>query len=109
MRKKPRSSTSERYWRMISAVNFPNRLNGTVQRTLVPAAAVVASLLTLASAGFADDRAKIEQQLNSQYAITTPTADNTDIVTAGAVLVLQKKGLSTGDATSNVPFQNSYK
>jgi hypothetical protein len=52
---------------------------------------------------------KLEQQLGAQYALTTPTADNTDIVTAGAVLVLQKKGLTTGAATSNVPMQNSYK
>jgi hypothetical protein len=94
---------------MISAVHFPNRLKGTVQRELVPAAAMFASLLVLSSAVFADDRGKIEPQLTSKYAITTPTADNTDLVTVGAVLVLQKKGLSTGDATSNVPFQNSYK
>jgi len=94
---------------MISAVHFPNRLKGTVQRALVPAAATIASLLVLSSAVFADDKGKIEPQLTSKYAITTPTADNTDLVTVGAVLVLQKRGLSTGDATSNVPFQNSYK
>jgi hypothetical protein len=94
---------------MISALHFPNRFKGTVQRTFVPAAALVASLLVLSSAVFADDKGKIEQQLTTQYAITTPTADNTDLVTTGAVLVLQKKGLSTGDATSNVPFQNAYK
>src|SRR5580658_11017662 len=52
---------------------------------------------------------KLDQQLTAQYTITTPTADNTDIVTAGTVLVLQKRGLTTGDATSNVVFSNSYK
>src|SRR5580658_2139673 len=52
---------------------------------------------------------KIEQQLIAQYALTTPMADNSDIVTYGAVLVLQKRGLTTGDATSNVVFANSYK
>jgi hypothetical protein len=70
-------------------------------------AAFTIGMLLLAVSATAQN--KIEQQLGAQYALTTPTADNTDIVTAGAVLVLQKKGLTTGAATSNVPIQNSYK
>jgi hypothetical protein len=71
--------------------------------------AVFAGLVLIAPNAVAQDRAKIEQQLTAQFAITTPTADNTDIVTYGAVLVLQKKGLVIGDASSNVPVANSYK
>jgi len=52
---------------------------------------------------------KLDQQLAARYAVTTPTADNTDIVTPGVILVLEKRGLATGDATSNVVVANSYK
>ncbi len=51
----------------------------------------------------------LEEQLQSEYAITTPTADNTDLVTTGSVLVLQKKGFSAGAAASKVVTQNTYK
>src|SRR5271170_138282 len=40
-----------------------------------------------------DARAEIEQKLNSQFALTKITADDSDIVTPGSVLVLQKDGL----------------
>ena len=40
--------------------------------------------------------ATLEQQLEGEYMLTTPTADNTYIVTMGSVLVLQKKGFSAG-------------
>jgi len=51
----------------------------------------------------------LEQQLESQYPLTTPTADNTDLVTTGCVLVLQKKGLSAGAVASKVATVNTYK
>jgi hypothetical protein len=72
-------------------------------------ATVVIAVAVSAPGALAQDKAKIEQGLTAQYAITTPMADNSDIVTYGAVLVLQKKGLVIGDATSNVPVANSYK
>lgn len=53
--------------------------------------------------------ATLEQQLESQYALTTPTADNSDLVTTGSVLILQKKGLSAGAAANKVATQNTYK
>jgi hypothetical protein len=51
----------------------------------------------------------LEQQLEAEYTITTPTADNTDLVTTGAVLILQKKGLSAGSVSSKVATLNTYK
>jgi len=51
----------------------------------------------------------LEKQLESEYTLTTPTADNTDIVTMGSVLILQKKGLSAGAVSSKVETQNTYK
>jgi len=54
-------------------------------------------------------KATLETQLESEYALTTPTADNTDIVTMGSVLILQKKGLSAGAVANKVPTLNTYK
>ena len=69
--------------------------------------AVLAAAFSLAQA--ADSKATLEQQLESQYMLTTPTADNTDIVTMGSVLILQKKGFSAGAAANRVATQNTYK
>jgi hypothetical protein len=51
----------------------------------------------------------IEQKLSSQYAQSKATADHTDLVTAGAVLVLKKDGLLMISTTSAVPSGNTYK
>jgi hypothetical protein len=51
----------------------------------------------------------LEQQLESEYMITTPTADETDIVTMGSTLILQKKGFSAGSVSSKVSTQNTYR
>jgi hypothetical protein len=53
--------------------------------------------------------ATLEEQLEGEYKLTTPTADNSDIVTQGSVLILQKKGFSAGAASSKVATQNTYK
>jgi len=72
------------------------------------------SFITLLAAAFSLAQAQaqkgtLEQQLESEYKITTPTADNTDLVTTGSVLILQKKGFSAGTASSKVVTQNTYK
>jgi len=54
-------------------------------------------------------KATLEKQLESEYTLTTPTADNTDIVTTGSVLILQKKGFSAGAVSSKIVTQNTYK
>jgi hypothetical protein len=66
---------------------------------------VLAAALSLAQA----QKATLEQQLESEYKITTPTADNTDLVTTGSILVLQKKGFSAGSVSAKVATQNTYK
>lgn len=53
--------------------------------------------------------ATLEKQLEAHYSLTTPTADNTTIVTMGSTLILKKRGLSAGAAGNHVPTQNSYK
>jgi hypothetical protein len=56
----------------------------------------------------AQDKAAIQKKLESTYALTQPTADKTDIVTAGAIMVLQKSGLLMTDATKSDINQNKY-
>jgi len=53
--------------------------------------------------------AVLEQKLEAQYTPTKTTADRSDIVTAGAVLVLQKDGLLMDTVTSTAPISNTYK
>jgi len=76
---------------------------------LAISAVSLTGLLALAPFAWSDDKGKMDDQLTAAYPLTTPTADNTDIVTQGVVLILQKKGLVMGDATSSVPYQNYYK
>lgn len=57
----------------------------------------------------AQDKNPIEQKLASEYAVTQPTADNTDIVTAGAILVLKKDRIMMAPVASTNFYQNTYK
>jgi hypothetical protein len=61
------------------------------------------------SVAIAQDNAAVEQKLTSKYALTKTTADKTDIVTAGAILVLKKDNLMMMDISSSNLFQNTYK
>jgi hypothetical protein len=51
----------------------------------------------------------LQQKLESTYAITKPTDDKTDIVTAGAVLILQKDKIIMYSTSNQVMPQNTYK
>ncbi len=53
--------------------------------------------------------AQLEQKLEAQYTLTKTTADRSDIVTAGSVLVLLKDDLMMDTATSTAPMANTYK
>jgi hypothetical protein len=64
--------------------------------------AVCSPLLSAQNAG-------LQQKLESQYTLTKATADRSDIVTAGAVLVLEKDGLLMYSSTTSVPPLNTYK
>jgi len=70
-------------------------------------------LLAATSLAFcADDQnssAAIQKALESEYALTKPTADKKDIVTAGAVLVLEKDNLLSTDVSSPSIGGNTYK
>jgi hypothetical protein len=70
--------------------------------------AVIGSVMAMALPAWPDDLAAIKQALDAKYALTTTTADKTDIVTPGAVLVLKKTGLVTVAASSKNLYQNIY-
>ena len=77
---------------------------------MFPLAAIVCLLLAL---GFqlpaqSGDPAAIQQKLNSQIKLTKATADHTDIVTAGDVVVLHKDGLMMCSSASSYAFSNTY-
>jgi hypothetical protein len=55
------------------------------------------------------DAAAILQALDAQFKLTTTTADRTDIVTPGDVVVIHKPGLLMFDAASVPPPTNLYK
>jgi hypothetical protein len=53
--------------------------------------------------------AGLQQKLESEYTLTKATADRSDIVTAGAVLVLEKDNLLMYTSTTTSPPTNTYK
>jgi hypothetical protein len=56
-----------------------------------------------------DWRAAIQQRIEADYPLTQPTGDKTDIVTAGAVIVLKKNSLVMHQATAPLSNANTYK
>jgi hypothetical protein len=70
------------------------------------ATAGVLALGALAQAG--DPATQIQAKLVSDVKITKPTADHTDIVTAGDVVVLHKDGLMMCSSASSYAFSNTY-
>src|ERR1700689_5393612 len=85
----------------------------TVMRKTWMFNALLGLLVCASFTAVADDqgtKASIEKKLESEYALTKTTDDKTDIVTAGAVLVLQKDKMLMVAATSSAnPCPNTYK
>ena len=71
--------------------------------------AIGALAMAMALPALPDDLAAIKQALDTKYALTTTTADRTDIVKAGSVLVLKKSNLLTTDASKSMVFSNTFK
>jgi len=76
-------------------------------------AAVYTTLFLLSSvwAAYAQDQgaAAIQKKLEGEYQLTKTTADKSDIVTAGSVIVLHKDNVLMLVATSTNPCRNTYK
>jgi hypothetical protein len=71
-------------------------------------ACIVLVLIGMASVAAAQS-SDLQKQLESAYPLTKATADSTDIVTAGAVLVLQKDNLQMCKVNLPIPTHNYYK
>jgi hypothetical protein len=68
------------------------------------------AVLFSASSAVAQDKAAVQKKLESEYQLTKTTADQSDIVTAGAVLVLQKDNLlMVATTTSGNQCTNTYR
>jgi hypothetical protein len=78
-------------------------------RKMKTLSATVALLISATVSAYADDTAAIQKKLESQFAITQPTADKTDIVTPGTVLVLQKDKITMAVASSPTLYASTYK
>jgi hypothetical protein len=72
---------------------------------------LVAAVIVFSSLGISPRSAAqgLQQKLESTYAITKPTDDKSDIVTAGAVLILQKDKIIMYSTANQVLPQNTYK
>src|ERR1039458_7550944 len=76
-------------------------------RALGLVAITLIACLTLAAQ--TGDTAAIQQKLYTQFKLTTTTADRSDIVTAGDVVVIHKPGLLMYAVASPLPPSNAYK
>ncbi len=79
-----------------------------VQRFCAFGFAAFAAIFCIGIEAQQGDPAAIQQKLVSQIKLTKSTADRTDIVTAGDVLVLQKDGLTMCSSDSSYAFGNTY-
>lgn len=81
------------------------------RRAFIESIAVAAILFSYrgASPCRGDQAVGLQKQLEAKYAITKTTADKTDIVTAGSVLILEKDRLLMYATTTGAPPQNTYK
>ncbi len=80
----------------------------------MPKIKTLSSLMALSAAGVtlafaADDAAAIQKKLTAEFSPTKTTADLTDIVTAGSILVLQKDNMVLSPTTTTALGQNTYK
>jgi hypothetical protein len=71
--------------------------------------AAIPLTLSLTLAAQTGDTAAIQQKLYTQFKLTTMTADRSDIVTAGDVVVIHKPGLMMYAVASPLPPSNTYK
>ncbi len=71
--------------------------------------AAISMMASMTLAAQTGDSAAIQQKLYAQIKLTTITADRSDIVTAGDIVVLHKPGLLMYSVASPLPPSNTYK
>jgi hypothetical protein len=78
---------------------------GPLRLLVVASFTLVCNLALLAQS----DPAAIQQKLSAQFKLTRITADRTDLVTAGDIVVIHKPGLLMYAVASPMPPSNTYK
>ena len=96
----------DRYVRATPASNAPSQ---SVASPSVPAGAAPAANALSADQKRLWQKILLWERLNSQFKATKVTADRSDIVTAGSVLVLQKDGLLMWSLDTPIPPTSTYK
>ena len=66
-------------------------------------------IVAVSCTAMAQSKVEIEKKLLAEFTVTQPTADLTDIVTAGSILVLKKGNIVMDAASAQNYFQNIYK
>lgn len=79
-----------------------------MRTTIVPGSLIFA-LLAMPFPASAQTKAAIEKKLQAEYSLTQATADQTDIVTAGSILVMKKGNIIMAPVSGSNYFQNTYK
>jgi hypothetical protein len=74
-----------------------------------PPAPVSPAPASFAPASVEAPAGNLEQQLKSQYQLTTLTADYANFVTMGSTLILQKRGFSPGALSNKLPTKYTYR
>jgi len=79
-----------------------------VQGLCAFAVAAMTAILSIGLQAQGDPTTLIQEKLVTQYKLTKTTADRSDIVTAGDVVLLHKDGLMMCGASSSYAFSNTY-
>lgn len=80
-----------------------------MRTTTLTGSLITVVLLGMPFAASAQSKAAIEKKLQAEYTTTQATADQTDIVTAGSILVLKKGNIIMAPVSGSNYFQNTYK
>lgn len=78
------------------------------RRAIIQSGVLAAILFSCLAAAPRSTAQVLQEKLVAQYAITKPTDDKSDIVTAGSVLILQKDKLLMYAISTQAPPQNTY-
>jgi len=80
-----------------------------MRTTTVSGLLIALAITGMSLVASAQSKSAIEKKLVEQYALTQATADQTDIVTAGAILVLKKGNIMMAPSTGSNFYQNTYR
>lgn len=91
--------------------NISRAASGFISRFISSAAIcfLITAMAASAPGQSGDPKADLQQKVSAQFTFTTITADRSDIVTPGSIVVLQKNGLSMIAVASPMPTLVTYK